>query len=432
MDCEVVAIGTELLLGQIVDTNSAWLGQRLAEAGIPCYLQTKVGDNHDRIVSAVRAALERSGAVICCGGLGPTQDDITREAVAEVMGVPLQRLPEVEERLRARFHNAFGGRPVPAINLKQADVPLGAEPIEPEVGSAPGLICPVGDKVVYLLPGVPAEMKEMFDRVVLPGLLRRAGVTATIQSRFLRVWGEGESRVAEIVAPRLEALEGSSTTIAFLANITEGVRVRVTTRAEGEDAEAKALKALDAEESELRALLGDSVGGVDDEGLEVSVAELLGRHHWRLAVAESLTTGLVSARLGSVPGASDWLVGAIVSYADEVKHDLLGVGAGPVVSERAAAEMASGVARALHAEVGLSLTGVAGPTEQEGQPVGTVFVGVHLPGRRAEVTKLSLLRGDRQMVRERAATAGLDRLRRLLLATGRASASRTSAERGLQ
>jgi nicotinamide-nucleotide amidase len=416
MDCEVVAIGTELLLGQVVDTNSAWLGQRLAEAGIPCYLQTKVGDNHDRIVSAVRGALERSDAVVCCGGLGPTQDDITREAVAEVMGVPLQRVPEVEERLRARFRNAFGGRPVPAINLKQADVPLGADPIEPQVGSAPGLICPVADKVVYLLPGVPAEMKEMFDRVVLPELLRRSGVTATIRSRFLRVWGEGESRVAEIVAPRLEALEGTPTTIAFLANITDGVRVRVTTRAEGEDAEEKALKALDSEEAELRALLGDAAGGVDDEGLEVSIAEALGRRHWRLAVAESLTAGLVAARLGSVPGASEWLVGGVVSYSDQVKREILGVGAGPVVSERVAAEMATGVARALRAEVGLSLTGVAGPTEQDGQPVGTVFVGVYLPESGAQVTKLALLRGGRQMVRERAATAALDRLRRLLLA----------------
>lgn len=419
MDCEVLAIGTELLLGQIVDTNSAWIGQRLAEAGLPCYQQTKVGDNHGRIVAALRSSLGRADFVICCGGLGPTQDDITREAIAAVMGVPLERVPAIEERLKERFRHSFGGRPLPAINLKQADVPVGASPIEPEVGSAPGLICPVGEKVVYALAGVPAEMREMFDRAVIPDILRRAGVSATIRSRFLRVWGEGESRVAEIVAPRLEALEGSPTTIAFLANVTEGVRVRVTTRAEGLDAEGEAARALDAEEAELRTLLGTAVGGVDDEGLEVTVGNLLLAHGYRLAVAESLTGGLVSARLASVAGASNWFAGAVVSYGEDVKRDLLGVGPGPVVSEKAAAEMAQGVARLLHAEVGLSLTGVAGPSTQDDQPVGTVFVGVHLPtASEAAVVKLSLLRGDRQMVRDRAGTASLDGLRRLLLPFG--------------
>ena len=227
MDCEVLAIGTELLLGQIVDTNSAWMGEHLAAAGIACYQQTKVGDNHDRIVAALRAALARGSEVICCGGLGPTQDDITREAIAEVMGVALRRQPDLVARLKERF----AGREVPEINYKQADLPVGATPI-PSVGTAPGLICPVGDNVIYAVPGVPSEMREMLTNAVVPDLVRRSGQRATIRSRFLRVWGMTESKVAEVVAPRVEALEapGADVTIAFLASATEGIRVRLTAR----------------------------------------------------------------------------------------------------------------------------------------------------------------------------------------------------------
>ncbi len=425
MDCEVLAIGSELLLGQVIDTNSSWIGERLAAAGIPCYHQTKVGDNHARIVAALQAALSRAGAVICCGGLGPTQDDITREAIAEVMGVPLERDPDIEVALKERFR----GRGFPETNYKQADVPVGALTIKPVIGTAPGLICPVrgpagdklaGDRVVYAVPGVPSEMREMIDGAVVPDLVRRSGEAATIRSRFLRVWGVPESKVAQIVAPRLEALEGTGTTIAFLASATEGVRVRVTTRAVGASAEAEAEHALDAEEAELRALLGEAVGGLGAEGLEVVVGRALVRAGLRLAVAESLTGGMVGARLTNVPGASDWFAGGVVAYGGDVKRALLGVGPGPVVSEQAAREMALGVVRLLGADVGLSLTGVAGPGTQDDQPAGTVFVGLAgLPADRvdgvegARVTKLSL-RGQRPVVREVATTQALDYLRRAL------------------
>ena len=412
MECEVLAIGTELLLGHVVDTNSAWIGQQLALAGISCRYQAKVGDNHERIVDSLQEALSRADAVICCGGLGPTQDDITREAIAEVMGVALRRNADVEARLRERF----GGRDVPASNWKQADVPEGASLIMASTGTAPGLVCPVGDKVVYAVPGVPAEMREMVGGAVVPDLVRRSGGQATIRSRFLRVWGVPESKVAEIVAPRLSALEGTPTTIAFLANVAEGVRVRVTTRATGPGAEVEAERALDQEEAELRALLGDAVGGIDDEDLEVVVARLLEGSGLRLAVAESLTGGLVATRLTSVPGASVWFAGGVVSYGSDVKRSLLGVGAGPVVSERAASEMAAGVARLLAADIGLSLTGVAGPEPQDGQPVGTVFVGLSWPPP-GQVRALALS-GNRQLVRERAATYALDILRHALLARG--------------
>jgi nicotinamide-nucleotide amidase len=412
MDCEVVAIGTELLLGQVVDTNAAWIGAHLADAGIACYEQVKVGDNHGRIVACLRAALARADAVICCGGLGPTQDDITREAIAEVMGVALRRDPDIEVALKERFRN----RDVPVSNYKQADVPEGATAVPAAMGTAPGLICPVGDKVIYAVAGVPAEMRDMIANAILPDLVRRSGAQATIQSRFLRVWGVPESKVAEMVAPRVSALEGSNTTIAFLANVTEGVRVRVTTRAEGPDALAQARRALDAEESELRALLGDAVGGVDNEGLEVVIAALLAGAGLRLAVAESLTGGLVSARLTSVAGASSWFAGGVVSYGDDVKRALLEVGPGPVVGEQAAGEMAAGVKNLLHADIGLSLTGVAGPTTQDDQPVGTLFVGLAGQGG-LNVTRLALS-GEREIVRERAVTNALDLLRRDLLSSG--------------
>ncbi len=408
--CEVLAIGTELLLGQVVDTNSAWIGERLAEAGISCYYQAKVGDNHDRIVAALHSALGRSDAVICCGGLGPTQDDITREAIAEVMGVGLRRDQAIEAGLRERFR----GRDVPVSNYRQADVPEGSTPVLASVGTAPGLICPVGGKVVYAVPGVPSEMREMVGGPVIEDLVARSGEQATVRSRFLRVWGVPESKVAEVVAPRLGALEGGPTTIAFLANVTEGVRVRITARASGPDATAKATAALDAEEAALRELLGGAVGGVDDEGLEVVVGRLLAHAGLRLAVAESMTGGLVSARLTSVPGASRWFAGGVVSYTPQVKRSVLGVGPGPVVTSEAAQEMAAGVRQALGADVAVSLTGVAGPDAQEDQPVGTLFVGLDLQGE-VSARKAVLGGGGRQLVRERAATYALDMLRQHLL-----------------
>lgn len=416
MDCEVLAIGTELLLGQVVDTNSAWIGERFADVGISCYYQAKVGDNQGRIVSALQAALSRADAVVCCGGLGPTQDDVTREAIAEVMGVALVRSPEIGSRLRERF----AGREIPQSNYRQADVPEGAMTIPPSLGTAPGLICPIGDKVIYAVPGVPAEMREMVTSTVVPDLQRRSGEQATVRSRFLRVFGMAESKVAEVVAPRLAALEGTTTTIAFLANVSQGVRVRVTTRTTGPGANEEAEKILDAEEAELRALLGEAVVGTDEEGLEPVIGRLLSHAGLRVGVAESLTGGVVGARLTSVPGASGWFAGGIVSYGEDVKRRLLGVGPGPVVSEQAAKEMATGVCEALGCEIGLALTGVAGPTTEDDQPVGTVFVALAgLSGDEVYLQRLNLGSAGRELVRERAATYALDFLRRQLLARSR-------------
>jgi len=235
---EIVAVGTELLLGQIADTNSAWLGEHLALAGVGSHYHQAVGDNQSRIVLALRTALARSDAVIVCGGLGPTQDDITRESIAEVMAVPLVRDEQLVERIRAMFANRR--RAMAENNLRQADVPVGASIIEQTRGTAPGLVCPLGNKVLYAVPGVPHEMQEMFDRGVLPDLRRRmaeVGEEGLIKSRVVRTWGATESGLAEALADRVddldrrEADDGSTLTIAFLASGIEGIKVRITARA---------------------------------------------------------------------------------------------------------------------------------------------------------------------------------------------------------
>jgi nicotinamide-nucleotide amidase len=410
MRCEVIAVGTELLLGQIVDSNSAWIGEQLALAGIDSHFQTKVGDNLGRIVACLRLALERSDAVITCGGLGPTQDDITREAIAEVMGVPLVRSPEMAERIRALF--AARGRPMAANNLRQADIPEGAVPIPEMPGTAPGLICPLGDQVIYAVPGVPHEMRTMLAATVLPDLQRRAGVSAVIQSRVLRTWGHTESGLAELLAARIEELDPiGNPTLAFQASGIEGIKVRITAKAP-DPAAANAI--LMEEEGRLRALLGDTVFGVDDQTMEAVVVDLLNRRGQSLAVAESVTGGLATCRLTAVPGAGEVVRGGVVAYASEIKFRLLGVPEGPVVTCEAAAAMAAGVRRLLGADVGLATTGVAGPAEQEGQPAGTVCLGLALGERTAaEVVRLP---GDPSRVRQYGVISVLNFLRRRLLA----------------
>jgi nicotinamide-nucleotide amidase len=353
--------------------------------------------------------LARSDAVIVCGGLGPTQDDITREAIAEVMGVELVRDESIIEVIRAMFGSR--GREMPENNLRQADVPAGGTAIPNPRGTAPGLICPVGDRVILATPGVPHEMRAMMEAAVIPELQARAGTTATILSRTLRTWGMSESGLAEAVASRLDALEASGNpTIAFLASGIEGIKVRITAKA-ADGPTAHAL--LDAEEAELRGVLGNYVFGVDDETMETAVARLLVERGLTLAVAESVTGGLVGARLTAVPGASDWFKGAIVSYDSQVKYGVLGVPEGPVVTGEAATAMAEGVAKLMGADVGLAVTGVAGPAEQEGRPVGTVYLGVAMTGT-ADAVEIHLP-GDRERIRQFAAISLLDWLRHRLV-----------------
>jgi nicotinamide-nucleotide amidase len=412
MRCEIVAVGTELLLGQIVDTNSAWLGEQLALAGIDVTHEQTVGDNLDRIVDALQLALERADAVIVCGGLGPTQDDITRDAIAKVMGAALVPDDDVADRILERF--AARGRRMPANNMRQALVPEGAVAIaDPQPGTAPGLICPVGDKVIYAVPGVPYELQEIISGAVLPDLARRAGTVAVIRSRTLRTWGDSESGLAEKLADHMLTLDSAgpgAPTLAFLASGIEGLKVRITVKAESEDAAARLIA---SEDEIVRDLIGDIVFGVDDETMEHAVASLLLARGLTLAVAESLTGGLVASRLVNVSGASEWFRGGLVSYASDVKYSLLDVPEGPVVSAAAAAAMATGVAAKLGADVGLAVTGVAGPDSQEGQPPGTVFMAVALPDQEP-ITVQAGLPGDRARVRQFACISLLDLLRRTL------------------
>ena len=427
MRCDVIAVGTELLLGQIVDTNSSWIGEQLALSGIDSLLQLKVGDNLGRIEGVLRRALADADAVIMCGGLGPTHDDLTREAIAAVMGVELRHDDEVAAVIAELF--AARGRYMAANNLRQALVPEGATVIPQTRGTAPGLICPVriegADKVVYAVPGVPHEMKDMLERAVLPDLRMRAGAAAAIVSRTLRTWGESESALNERLEPVIAELDrettggGGSVTLAFLASGWEGIKVRLTAKAPTADLASGLLAPVEAQ---VRAIVGDQVFGVDDDSMESVVLDLLRRRGLTLALAESVTGGLVAGRITAVPGASHSFRGGVVSYASEVKFELLGVEPGPVVNEPTAAAMAEGVCRLLGADVGLALTGVAGPAEQDGMPAGTLCVGVSLPGMvgatptgRRTITRAFRLPGLRDQMRQMSVITALDLLRRELL-----------------
>ncbi len=413
MRCEVVAVGTELLLGQIVDTNSSWIGEQLALAGIDSFFQVKVGDNAERIAAALRGALERSDAVLVCGGLGPTQDDITRDVIAQVMGVELVTDPEIEDRIRSMFGSR--GRDMPANNLRQAQVPVGARTMDQQPGTAPGLVCPLGDpetgQVIYAVPGVPYEMQEMVSGTVIPDLQRRAGVSAAIRSRTLRTWGMSESGLAEVLAERFDELDlDGSATIAFLASGIEGLKVRITAKAASE---AEATDVLDEEVDRVCRILGDVVFSRDDQSMEAVVLGLLAERGLTLGCAESVTGGLIAARLTDIPGASTVFRGSVVSYASEVKHDVLGVPEGPVVSDEAAAAMAEGACRVLGCDVAVAVTGVAGPDTQEGAPVGTVYLGLCIDGE--PDSTMVRLPGDRARIRQFATISVLDWLRRRLL-----------------
>ncbi len=413
MRVDVVAVGTELLLGQIVDTNSSWIGEQLAAHGLDSLLQIKVGDNLGRVVAAFRMALANADAIVVCGGLGPTHDDLTRDAIAEVMGVDLVTDDVLVERIREMF--SARGRYMAENNLRQAQVPAGADVIAQTRGTAPGLICPVvvdgAAKVLYAVPGVPHEMKEMLERAILPDLHRRSGETAVIASRTLRTWGDSESGLNEKLDPIIAELDtAGNPTLAFLASGWEGLKIRLTAKAPT----AVATSALlDQWSVRVQEIVGDHVFGFDDDTMESVVLQILRARGLTLALAESVTGGLVAGRLTAIPGASDVLRGGIVSYASDVKFDLLGVTPGPVVSESAAGEMAAGARRVMKADVGLSLTGVAGPTEQDGMPVGTLCIGVAIGDD--VYTTTARLPGQRDQMRQMSVITALDYLRRRLV-----------------
>jgi nicotinamide-nucleotide amidase len=410
--CDVLAVGTELLLGQIIDSNSAWMGEQLAAHGVDSLVQVKVGDNVGRITSMLRRMLDDSDAVIMCGGLGPTHDDLTREAIAAVMGVGLELDDVVADTIREMFERR--GRRMPDNNLRQAMVPVGASVIPQTRGTAPGLICPLTvdgvDKVVFAVPGVPHELFDMFERGILPELLRRNGDRSVIASRVLLTWGESESGLNERLDAVIAELESvGNPTLAFLASGWNGLKIRLTAKAPDADT---CRELLDIWDARVRAEIGDIVFGVDDDSMESVVLDLMRRNGWTLGLAESVTGGLVGARLTGISGCSDVFRGSIVSYATEVKQRLLGVSEGPVVNEGAALEMARGAREVLGADVALSLTGVAGPGEQDGMPAGTLCIGLVWP--HGELTHSVHLPGLREQMRQFSVITSLDLLRRTL------------------
>lgn len=412
MRVELLTVGDELLLGDTVNGNAAWLGRRLADHGVEVTRSVVVGDELDVIIEAVNAALGRAGAVITTGGLGPTSDDLTRDALAKAAGVALVRDPALERRLRERVADA--GRELQPMALRMADVPEGARTLGNSAGSAPGLRVELPGGIVYALPGVPFEMRTIMDEIVLPELAGIAGLPAVARRtlRTARIW---ESVVATRLA-EVEAMDGVR--LAYLPDPAE-VKIRITVA--GPDAAGR----LEGVEAHVRELLGPAVYGVEEDTLDRVVHRLLAARSETVATAESLTGGLIGAELTAMPGSSATFAGGMVTYATGVKRRLLGVPADLLAEHGAvhpdvAAAMAAGVRDELGATYGLAVTGVAGPDGQDGRPVGTVYIGVAGPGDMRTVVSPKLpVPGAgpevRAVIRRMTVVHALDLLRRLLL-----------------
>lgn len=408
MRAELLAVGTELLLGQIANTNAQWISERLAEVGVDVHHHQVVGDNHERIVAAIGLAASRSEVVIITGGLGPTGDDITRDALAAVMGVGFERDQAIVEALQERFVRL--GRPMPESNLVQADVPVGARTITARLGTAPGLAADVEGVTVYSLPGVPAEMRDMMVSTVIPELSARTG-GGTLVSRVIRCTGIAESRTGELLDDLFRS--SRNPTLAYLAGGGE-VRVRLTARGATREEADSAIAPVAAE---VVSRLGDAVFSDRGEDLETTVVRLLGERGSSLAAAESLTGGEFAGRVTSVPGSSAVFLGSAVCYSAAAKVAILGVepeliAREGVYSEACALAMASGALERFGADVAVAMTGVAGPEAQAGVEPGTVWLALRADG----VSHARLLKtpGERAAVRRWTTQNALDLVRRYL------------------
>lgn len=410
---ELVAIGDELLLGQTLDTNGAWMARRLAGAGIGVARRATVGDDGGAIAEAVGAAMRRTGTVICTGGLGPTRDDVTRESVASLLGRPLAPDASVLAGIQERFRQR--GLAMAERNRAQAEVPAGAIVLENRNGTAPGLwLADEEDRVVVLLPGVPHEMRELFDTGVLPRLQGRwPGPGRRIVSRLVRTTQMAESALAERLADDLEGMAPLS--VAFLPSF-EGTDIRLTARDDMDDEAREAL--FQRAEAVIRERAPGHVYATGNVTLAAVVGDALAQRGAHLALAESCTGGMVATWLTDVPGASRFLVAGLVTYADAAKTSLLGVPpetlqAHGAVSEATVRAMLAGARAAAGAEAGLAVTGVAGPDGGTPEkPVGTVWIAAGLEDR--VEAKLLRLGGHRDEIRRRSAQAALALLWRLL------------------
>lgn len=409
MQAEIVSVGTELLLGDIVNTNAQYLAQQLAQLGFSVFYQTTVGDNPARLHEVVRQAKQRSDVLLFTGGLGPTDDDLTKQTVAEAFGDEL--VLDAEEQAAIEGFFAARGLAMTPNNMKQAMVPKQGAKLKNSNGTAPGVVFRQEGKIAILLPGPPREMRPMFDEQVYP--LLAAMQDAVIASHTLRVFGVGESALEDMVRPMLE---GSNPTAALYAKTGE-VHVRITARA-ATMAEAAAM--CEEHAARLRKVLGPLIYSENGDDLETVCVQLLAQQQKQLATAESCTGGMLSERITSVPGASEVFGFGLCSYANNIKQQVLGVHAETLashgaVSPQTAAEMAFGAMRVAGADIGIGITGIAGPgggTQQK--PVGLVYVAA-AQGAKAMVKQLHLGGRGREIVRLMATQHALDMVRRLLL-----------------
>ncbi len=413
MRAEILSIGTELLLGDIVDTNAAYIGRRLAEIGVDVFHRATVGDNTERIVGAIGDALARADVVITTGGLGPTEDDPTREAVAAALGVSLEVSEEARRHAESLLARA-GHEAASESAARQALVPGGARMIGNDRGTACGFIAEKGGKAVISMPGVPGEMRGMIESTVIPYLRSRMGrAGSVIRSRVLKVCGPGEATVEDAVRDLLHGK--ANPTVAPLVSLGE-VELRVTAKARcSEEADAM----IAAVEAEIRARLGDDVYGAGDDEIQDAAVRLLAERKLTCAVAESVTGGLIAHKLTEVPGCSEVLGLAVTSYSNDAKREVLEVPAAALrrhgaVSREVAIAMAKGAMALGGADVAVSTTGIAGPSGGSvAKPVGLVFVG--LAWRQGVACARLSLFGTRSEIKERAARKALDLLRRHVL-----------------
>lgn len=414
MSAEIICVGTELLLGEILNSNAQFLAEELAQLGIPHYYQTTVGDNPQRIHQVIATAIQRSSILIFTGGLGPTPDDLTTEAIADFFETPLIERPEIIADINEKFSRI--NRPIAENNYKQALLPQGADILANSTGTAPGLIWQPRPGITLLtFPGVPSEMKRMWKDIAVPYLKSQGWGKERIYSQVLRFRGIGESSLAEKVAPLFEL---KNPTVAPYAALGE-VRLRVSSKAASE---AEALAAIEPVATQIREIAGLDYFGQDEETIASVVGKLLLHKGQTVSVAESCTGGGLGGVFTEVPGSSRYFYGGIIAYDNQVKIKLLGVNPDDLetfgaVSPEVAGQMALGVKQSLQTDWGLSITGIAGPESgTDSKPVGLVYLGIVDPQGNAESLKFQF--GDtrgRSGIRDLSASNALDQLRRRLL-----------------
>lgn len=411
MVVELISVGTELLLGNIVNTNTQYLAEKCALLGLSMYHQVVVGDNRERLSEVIRTAVSRSDVVILSGGLGPTEDDLTKEVCAEVMGVPLVEDPHTRARIEAYFKNNIY-RQIPDNNWKQALIPANATVLDNDNGTAPGLILEKNGKSVILLPGPPNELYPLFMNQVYPYLEKLQ--PEVIRSMMIKICGMGESQVEDRL---LDLIDGQSNpTIATYAKTGE-VHIRITAKADTVEKTKKLIKPV---AKEIKSRFGSSVyTAKEEETLEMAVVRLMKKYDLSLTTAESCTGGMLSARLINVPGVSEVFKEGFITYSNKAKRKLLSVSKSTLkkygaVSEQTAKEMASGGVFAADTDACVAVTGIAGPDGgSEEKPVGLVYIAVYMKGK--VTVEQYQFKGNREKIREQAVVKALDLLRRSII-----------------